>query len=103
MHELDPAWDPPPPDADRYKQPDQIIARLTGLEGPVARLAPASSPVRSGGSRCESTTSSGRSQSSSRCSLLTRPSVGVLTVAELLGETPPVSGSATRRTPPATR
>src|SRR4051794_10744806 len=40
MHELDPAWDPPPPDADRYKQPDQIIARLTGLEGPGARLAP---------------------------------------------------------------
>jgi transposase len=39
LHELDPAWDPPPRSLNRYKQLDEIVARLTNVEGLVARLA----------------------------------------------------------------
>ena len=39
LHELDPAWDPPPRPPNRHKQLDEIIARLDGFDGLVARLA----------------------------------------------------------------
>ncbi len=39
LYELDPAWDPPLRSLNRYKQLDQIIARLADFDGPIARLA----------------------------------------------------------------
>jgi transposase len=38
-HELDPAWDPPLRSLNRYCQLDEIIARVAGFDGLVARLA----------------------------------------------------------------
>jgi transposase len=39
LHELDPTWDPPARSLCRYKNLDAIAARLTGIDGPVARIA----------------------------------------------------------------
>jgi transposase len=39
LHELDPTWDPPARSLSRYKNLDVIAARLTGVNGPVARIA----------------------------------------------------------------
>jgi transposase len=93
LHELDPTWDPPQRSLNRYKQLDQIIARLADVEGLVARLA------------LELTTSirelTVRINDLEReitvlvkvlsPTLLTRPGIGVLTAAKLLGETADVT------------
>jgi transposase len=39
LHELDPNWDPPARSLTRFKRLDEIVARLAGREGMVARLA----------------------------------------------------------------
>ncbi|WP_442968022.1 IS110 family transposase [Rhabdothermincola sp.] len=39
LHELDPAWDPPARSLTTIKNLDAIVARLTALDGPVARIA----------------------------------------------------------------
>jgi transposase len=39
LHDLDPTWDPPARSLDRLVRLDQIAERLTGIEGPVARIA----------------------------------------------------------------
>ena len=58
LHELDPAWDPPQRSLNRYKQLDEIIARLIGIERLVARLALELAGTSSKRSQC----SSGRSR-----------------------------------------
>jgi transposase len=39
LHELDPSWDPTPRSLDRYTHLDAIAARLSALDGMVARIA----------------------------------------------------------------
>ena len=39
LHELDPSWDPPARSLTRLKNLDAVAARLSELEGPVARIA----------------------------------------------------------------
>src|ERR671910_360610 len=89
LHELDSAWDPPQRSLNRYKQLDEVIARLAGFDGLVARLAleithsvreltvrinaPNRGPPGWGGSFAPT--------------LLTRPGIAVLTAAKIVGET----------------
>lgn len=58
LHELDAAWDPPPRSLNRYKQLDEILARLAGCSLLVWR---ARSRARSASSPCASTTSNANS------------------------------------------
>ena len=89
LHDLDPAWAPPQRSLNRYKQLDEIIARLGGVEGLVARLALELTPsirdltVRINDLEREITAV----VRTLAPTLLTRPGIGVLTAAKLLGET----------------
>ncbi len=89
LHELDPAWDPPQRSLNRYKQLDAIITRLTGSDGLVARLA-----LQLAGSIRELTVRINDLERELTVlvrtltpTLLTRPGIGVLTAAKLVGET----------------
>ena len=89
LHELDPAWDPPQRSLNRYKQLDEIIARLAGFDGLVARLAlEITHSVRELTARINDLerelTASVKSLAPT---LLTRPGIAVLTAAKILGET----------------
>jgi transposase len=89
LHELDPAWDPPQRSLNRYKQLDEIIARLAGFDGLVARLAlEITRSVRELTVRINDLerelTALVRSLAPT---LLTRPGIAVLTAAKILGET----------------
>ena len=88
LHELDPAWDPPPRSLNRYKQLDQIIARLAGMDGLVARLAlDMTHSVRELTVRINDLERELTLVKSLAPTLLTRPGIAVLTAAKILGET----------------
>ena len=89
LHELDPAWDPPQRSLNRYKQLDEVIARLAGCDGLVARLAlELTTSVRALTLRINDLerelTALVRSLAPT---LLTRPGIAVLTAAKIVGET----------------
>jgi transposase len=89
LHELNPAWDPPQRSLNRYKQLDEVITRLADYEGLVARLALELATsireltVRINDLEREITVL----VKALAPTLLTRPGIGVLTAAKLLGET----------------
>jgi transposase len=89
LHELDPAWDPPQRSLNRYKQLDEIIARLADFDGLVARLAlELTTSVRSLTVRINDLEREITVVVTALApTLLTRPGIGVLTAAKLLGET----------------
>jgi transposase len=89
LHELDPAWDPPQRSLNRYKQLDAITARLADFTGLVARLAlELTTSVRDLTVRINDLEREINVLVRALApTLLTRPGVGVLTAAKLLGET----------------
>jgi transposase len=89
LHELDPAWDPPQRSLNRYKQLDEIIARLVDFDGLVARLAlELTTSVRDLTVRINDLEREITLLVKALApTLLTRPGIGVLTAAKLLGET----------------
>ena len=89
LHELNAAWDPPQRSLNRYKQLDEVITRLADYEGLVARLA-----LELATSIRELTVRINDLEREITVlvkvlapTLLTRPGIGVLTAAKLLGET----------------
>lgn len=89
LHDLDPAWDPPQRSLNRYKQLDGIIARLADVDGLVARLAlELTSSVRGLTVRINDLEREITVVVKALApTLLTRPGVGVLTAAKIVGET----------------
>jgi len=93
LHELGPAWDPPPRSLNRYKQLDEIIARLAGFDGLVARLAlEIATSVRELTVRINDLERELTALVTELApTLLSRPGIAVLTVAKILGETADVT------------
>lgn len=93
LHELDPAWDPPLRSLNRYCRLDEVLARLAGFDGLVARLAlEITRSVRELTVRINDLerelTALVRMLAPT---LLTRPGIAVLTAAKILGETADVT------------
>jgi transposase len=89
LHELDPSWEPKARSLDRISTLDHVNARISGLEGTVARLA------RGLADRCrelglqitELTAEITKLVSAMAPALIAIPGCGALTAAKILGET----------------